>query len=132
MQKTDVTEAPNAAAARPTAEAEPAVDEMDGADEDQHLAQKHHLKKTVAYVLDRPKTAAAPARKGSATRMERYRANKDAQGLVQAYVPADILGIAKTDDGGWESMRAAIGIGRRALALRGWRARLVGLLLPRV
>lgn len=132
MQKNNVTEALNAEAAQPNAEAEPAVAEMDGADEDQHLAQKHHLKKTVAYVPDSPKTAAAPARKGSAIRMERFRANKDAQGLVQAYVPADILGIAKTDDGGWESMRTAIVIGRRALALRGWRARLVALLLPRV
>jgi hypothetical protein len=112
-------------------ETEPSVTEINGAEEDQHLAQEHRLKKTIAYVPCSPKTAAPPPRKGSAIRMERFRANKDAQGLVQAYVPADILGIAKKDDGGWESMRIAIGVGRRALALRGWRAKLVALLLSR-
>ena len=131
MQKTDATEVPPADAAAPDVRTGPALAEMNGADEDQHLAQEHRLKKMVAYVRDNPKSTALPARKGSAIRMERFRANKDAQGLVQAYVPADILGIAKTDDGGWEAMRTAIDIGRRALALRGWRARLVALLLPR-
>jgi len=104
---------------------------MSDAHEDLHLAQEHRLKKLVAYVRENPKTAGPATRKGSAIRMERFRATKSAEGLVQAYVPADILRIAKSDDGGWESMRASIGIGRRALALRGWRAWVVALILPR-
>ena len=63
--------------------------------------------------------------------MVRLRAKKSAQGLVQAYVPADILAIAGNDGDDWEPTRAAIAIGRRALALRGWRAKILALLLPR-
>ena len=131
MQQTDVAEVPHTEAALPNVEAQTQAAEPDDAHEDQHLAQEHRLKKLVAYVRDNPKTAGPFARKGSAIRMERFRAKKDAQGFVQAYVPGDIVDIAKADDGGWESMRVAIGIGRRALALRGWRAKIVALLLPR-
>lgn len=131
MQKTDVAEVPHAEAALPIVEAEPSLGKITDAQEDRHLAEAHHLKKLVAYVREKPKTASDSARTGSAVRMERFRANKGAQGLVQAYVPADILGIAKTDGGDWDSVRVAIAVGRRALALRGWRAKIVALLLPR-
>jgi hypothetical protein len=131
LQKTDVAEVPHTDAPLPSVEAQPPVADVYDAHEDQHLAQEHRLKKLVAYVRDNPKTAGPPARKGSAIRMERFRAKKDAQGFVQAYVPADIVEIAKADDGGWQSMRVAIGVGRRALALRGWRAKVVALLLRR-
>ena len=131
MQKTDVAEVPHAEAALPNAEAGPSVVGTDRAEEAQHLADAHGLKRVVAYIKEKPKTAGDSGRKGSAIRMERFRANKDAQGLVQAYVPADILGIAKTEAGNWESVRVAVEIGRRALALRGWRAKIVALLLSR-
>lgn len=131
LQKTDVPEVPRAEAALPNVEAGTSVVETDRAEEAQHLADAHGLKRLVAYIKDNPKTAGDSGRKGSAIRMERFRANRDAQGLVQAYVPADILGIAKTEGGNWESVRAAVEIGRRALALRGWRAKIVALLLPR-
>lgn len=131
MQKTDVAEVPHAEAAVPNVEAGPSVVGTDRAEEARHLADAHGLKQVVAYIKENPKTASDSGRKGSAIRMERFRANKDAQGLVQAYVPADILGIAKTEGGNWESVRVAVEIGRRALALRGWRAKIVALLLPR-
>jgi len=99
--------------------------------EDKHLAVEHHLKQVTAYVREMPAAPGDCAKKGSAARMVRMRARKSAQGLVQAYVPADILAIADNDGDDWEPTRAAITIGRRALALRGWRAKLLALLLPR-
>jgi len=63
--------------------------------------------------------------------MVRLRAKKSAQGLVQTYVPADILAIARNDGDDWEPTRTAIAIGRRVLSLRGWRAKILALLLPR-
>jgi hypothetical protein len=131
LQKTDVAEVPRAEAALPNVEVESSVVGIGNAQEDQHLADAHRLKKVVAYVKEKPKSAGDSARGASAVRMERFRANKDAQGLVQAYVPADILSIAKTDGGDWESVRVAVSVGRRALALRGWRAKVVALILPR-
>jgi hypothetical protein len=131
LQKTDVVEVPYPETALTNAEAERSDTENTVADDDHHLAQEHGLKRMVAYVREKPKTPGTSARKGSAIRMERFRANRNAEGLVQAYMPADIFEIAKNEDGGWETMRAAIAIGRRALALRGWRAKVVTLLLPR-
>ena len=131
MQKTDVAEVPNSEAALPDVQAEPSVPEVNDTNEDKHLAQEHRLKKMVAYVREKPKTAGVSARKGSTVRMKRFRANKNAQGFFQAYVPADVLDIAKSEDCGWETMRVAIAIGRRVLALRGWRAKFVAMLLPR-
>lgn len=131
MQKTDVAEVPHAEAALPNVKTGPSAVGTDRAEEAQHLAHAHGLKRVVAYIKENPKTAGDSGRKGSAIRMERFRANKDAQGLVQAFVPADILGIAKTEGNNWESVRVAVEIGRRALALRGWRAKILALLLPR-
>ncbi len=131
MQKTDVAEVPHAEAALPKVEAGTSGVGTDRSEEAQHLADAHGLKRVVAYIKENSKAAGDSGRKGSAIRMERFRANKDAQGLVQAYVPANILGIAKTEGGNWESVRLAVEIGRRARALRGWRAKIVALLLPR-
>lgn len=103
----------------------------DDAPEDEHLAEEHHLKRVTAYVREVPAAPLDSGKKGSATRMERLRAKKTALGLVQAYVPADILAIARSDGDDWEPTRAAIAIGRRALALHGWRARILTLLLLR-
>jgi hypothetical protein len=105
--------------------------EPNDAPEDKHLAEEHHLRRVTAYVKQLPAAPHDPDKKGSAARMERLRAKKSAQGLVQSYVPADILAVAKNDGDDWEPMRAAIAIGRRALALRGWRAKILALLLLR-
>jgi len=99
--------------------------------DDKHLAEEHHLKRVSAYVKELPGAPNDSEKKGSAVRMVRLRAKKSAQGLVQAYVPADILAITGNDGDDWEPTRAAIAIGRRALALRGWRAKILALLLPR-
>ena len=99
--------------------------------DDKHLAEEHYLKRVTAYVKEMPAAPNGSDMKGSAVRMARLRAKKSAQGLVQTYVPADILAIAGNDGDDWEPTRAAIAIGRRALALRGWRAKILALLLPR-
>jgi hypothetical protein len=108
----------------------PSVASKDTLD-DKHLAEEHHLKRVTAYVKEMPAAPNDPEKKGSAVRMVRLRAKKSAQGLVQTYVPADILAIAGNDGDDWEPTRAAIAIGRRALALRGWRAKILAMLLPR-
>ena len=105
--------------------------ESNDALDDQHLAEEHHLIRVTAYVKDVPSAPHDSDKKGSAARMERLRAKKSAQGLVQSYVPSDILAIAKNDGDDWEPTRAAIAIGRRALALHGWRAKILALLLRR-
>ena len=97
--------------------------------DDKHLAEEHHLRRVTAYVKEVPAALHDSDKKGSAARMERLRAKKSALGLVQTYVPANILAIAKNDGDDWEPTRAAIAIGRRALALHGWRAKILALLL---
>jgi hypothetical protein len=99
--------------------------------DDKHLAEEHHLKRVSAYVKEMPGAPNDSEKKGSAVRMVRLRAKKTARGLVQTYVPADIIAIAGNDSDDWEPTRAAIAIGRRALALRGWRAKILAMLLSR-
>ena len=100
--------------------------------DDKHLAEEHHLRRVTAYVKEEP---AAPhdsdKKRDRRLAWNRLRAKKSAQGLVQSYVPADILAIAKSDGNDWEPTRAAIAIGRRALAIHGWRAKILALLLLR-
>jgi hypothetical protein len=117
-------ELPDASQRRPSLASNDALD-------DKHLAEEHHLKRVSAYVKEMPEAPNDSEKKGSAVRMARLRAKKTAQGFVQTYVPADILAIAGNDGDDWEPTRAAIAIGRRALALRGWRAKILALLLPR-
>jgi hypothetical protein len=105
--------------------------ESNDALDDKHLAEEHHLRRVTAYVKEVPAAPHDSDKKGSAARMERLRAKKSAQGLVQSYVPADILAIARNDGDDWEPTRAAIAIGRRALALHGWRAKILALILLR-
>jgi hypothetical protein len=128
---TDVPEVKSTEAGLPDSAMGPAVVEADRPDEDDHLAEEHHLKRVDAYVKDKPAATKDCQRRGSATRMARLRAKRGAQGLVQGFVPADILATASSDKGNWEPTLAAIAIGRRALAARGWRAKLIALLLPR-
>jgi len=122
--RTTEVELPDASQERPSLTPNDSLD-------DKHLAEEHHLKRVTAYVKEMPAAPNDPGKKGSAVRMVRLRAKKSAQGLVQTYVPEDILAIAGNDGDDWEPTRAAIAIGRRALALRGWRAKILALLLSR-
>ena len=115
----------------PGASKERLIVEFNNPLDDKHHAEEHHLRRVTAYVKDLPAAPHDSDKKGSAVRMERLRAKKSAQGLVQSYVPADILAIARNDGDDWEPTRAAIAIGRRALALHGWRAKILALLLLR-
>jgi len=129
--QTERTVPSNTEVETPSANRERLCGESNDALHDKHLAEEHHLKRVTAYVKEAPTALPDSDRKGSAARMERLRAKKSAQGLVQSYVPADILAIAKNDGDDWEPTRAAIAIGRRVLALHGWRAKILALLLLR-
>jgi hypothetical protein len=127
---TDAPEASSTETSLPDRAVRPEVVEVDHPREDQHLAEAHRLKRVVAYVKDKPATTMEPQRKGSAVRMARLRANREAQGLVQGFVPAGLLAAASIDGGDWKPTLAAIAVGRRALAASGWRAKLIAWLLP--